>query len=206
MTFNSFKNLVSIFLVVIIIITGLSCSSSDSSETETIGMLASQFELPTNQYKPHTWWHWMNGHVTKKSVTRDLEAMKASGLGGFTLFNTSEGIPKGPVKYASPEWWELVDHTMIEAERLDLTMGMFNGAGWSTTGAEFVTPEMAMQEVAWTEARVSGPGMVDVQLDTPKAALGIERDMKQDPEVNQRYYVPREQVEGHFNDIAVYAI
>ncbi len=168
--------------------------------------LEQRFRNPPDAYKPHTFWHWMNGHVTRKSIARDLEEMKRVGLGGFLLWNTSEGIPPGPIEYASPEWWDLIDHTIREAERLGLQMGMFNGAGWSATGAPFVTPEMAMQEVTWTEAEVSGPGEVRLNLEVPRAALGIERDMKKDPEINKRYYVSREKVEGYFRDIAVFAV
>ena len=164
------------------------------------------FRNPSDAYKPHTFWHWMNGHVTRESITRDLEDMKRIGLGGFTLWNTHEGIPKGPVKYASEQWWELLEHTMNEAERLGLEMAIYNCAGWSSTGAAFVTPDKAMQEVAWTEAQVKGPGKVNLTLEIPKAALGIERDMKRDPIINRRYYMPREYVEGYFRDIAVFAV
>lgn len=164
------------------------------------------FQKPADAYKPHTWWHWMNGHVTRESITRDLEDMKRIGLGGFTLWNTHEGIPKGPVKYAGEQWWDLLEHTINEAERLGLDMGIFNCAGWSSTGAAFVTPDRAMQEVAWTATQVTGPGQVTVQLAIPKAALGIERDMKRDPIINRRYYMPRAHVEGWFRDIAVFAV
>jgi hypothetical protein len=177
----------------------LSVSASDVS-------LESGFKQPADAYKPWTWWHWMNGHVTRQSITRDLEEMKRSGLGGFGLWNTHEGIPKGPVKYGSPEWWDLVEHTMDEAERLGLAMEMFNGAGWSATAAPFVTPDKAMQEVVWTEARFSGPGKAKVQLTVPKAVLGLERDMKRNAKINQRYYMPREGLEGQFQDLAVYAV
>jgi len=178
------------------------CLSASASDVP----LESGFKQPADEYKPWTWWHWMNGHVTRDSITRDLEEMTRSGLGGFGLWNTHEGIPKGPVKYGSPEWWGLVEHTMDEAERLGLAMEMFNGAGWSATAAPFVTPDKAMQEVAWTEARFSGPGKAKLQLTVPKPVLGLERDMKKDPKINQRYYMPRKGLEGHFRDLAVFAV
>lgn len=181
-------------------------AAAASPEPQNLAGLESGFETPADASMPHTWWHWMNGHVTKEAITRDLEDMKRIGLGGFTLWNTHEGIPRGPVEYGSEAWWRLLEHTMDEAERLGLEMALFNGAGWSSTGAAFVTPDKAMQEVAWTEADVKGPGKVTVKLPVPKAALGIERDMKKDPLINRRYYMPREHVEGWFKDIAVYAV
>ncbi|VGO13511.1 hypothetical protein PDESU_02068 [Pontiella desulfatans] len=182
------------------------CGCAGLSAVASTASLESGFKKPADEYKPWTWWHWMNGHVTRESITRDLEEMKRSGLGGFGLWNTHEGIPKGPVKYGTPEWWELVEHTMNEAERLGLFMEIFNCAGWSATGAPFVTPEMAMQEVAWTEARFNGPGKAKIQLTVPKAVLGLERDMKKNPKINQRYYMPRKGLEGCFRDLAVFAV
>ena len=108
-------------LILLSLMTFTSLSFADSFK--------SQFVNPKCSYKPWTWWHWMNGHVTPESITRDLEEMKRSGLGGFGLWNTHEGIPKGPVKYGSPEWWRLVQHTMNEAQRLGLAMELFNCAG-----------------------------------------------------------------------------
>ncbi len=168
--------------------------------------LALEFITPPGSARPQTWWHWINGHVTREGITRDLEAMKNAGLGGFTLFNTSEGTPAaGPVKYMSEEWLALVGHTIREAKRLGLEMGIHNGAGWSASGGPWVTPDLAMQEVVWTEKQVSGPQHFNGFLEIPEPALGIERDMKRDPEINKRYYVAREKVRGYYHDIVLLA-
>ena len=164
------------------------------------------FLSPPAAAKPQVWWQWMNGHITREGITRDLEAMKAAGLGGFTLFNTSEGTPAaGPVAYMSGEWWKLFQHTLAEAGRLGLEMGLQNSAGWSASGGPWVTPDRAMQEVVWTEKRVTGPAGFDGVLEIPEPALGIERDMKRNAEINKRYYVPRERVRGYYRDIALWA-
>jgi hypothetical protein len=167
--------------------------------------LDAAFQDPPVSSRPHTFWHWMNGHVSREGITRDLEAMKAAGLGGFLLWNTSEGTPLGPVKYMSPEWWRLLEHTFAETDRLGLKMGMHNCAGWSSSGGPWVTPDRAMQEVVWTETSVTGPAAIDQQLTIPEPALGIERDMKKDPKINRRYYVDREKVRGYYRDIALFA-
>ncbi|HEY3245098.1 MAG TPA: glycosyl hydrolase, partial [Phycisphaerae bacterium] len=51
------------------------------------------FQNPPDLARPHTWWHWMNGNITKEGITADLEAMKQIGLGGAQIFNVSEDIP-----------------------------------------------------------------------------------------------------------------
>jgi hypothetical protein len=184
----------------------LACWLSVGCMSAVADSLRDGFHDPSDSARPHTWWHWMNGHVSSEGITRELEAMKEAGLGGFTLFNASEGTPAaGPVDYMSEEWWALLEHTLAEADRLGLEMGIHNSAGWASTGGPWVTPEKAMQEVVWTETRVAGPTTFDGVLDIPEPALGIERDMARNPEVNQRYYVPREQVRGYYRDIALFA-
>ena len=34
--------------------------------------LKESFQNPAPIYRPDTWWHWMNGNVTKDGITADL--------------------------------------------------------------------------------------------------------------------------------------
>lgn len=165
----------------------------------------SDFQTPKNASKAQTWYHWVNGHISKEAVTKDLESMKEAGLGGFTLFNVGEGTPFGGMAFYSDEWWEAFIHTKKEAKRLGLEMGMMNGPGWSASGGPWNTPENAMQEVVWTEQQISNPSEFTGKLSIPEPALGLERDMKKDTLINLRYYMPREHTRGYYNDIAVLA-
>ena len=45
------------------------------------------FQNPPDSAKPQTWWHWMNGNVTKEGITADLEAMQRVGIGGAQIFD-----------------------------------------------------------------------------------------------------------------------
>jgi hypothetical protein len=165
-----------------------------------------EFRSPSIQYKPQLWWHWLNGHISKEAIAKDLESFRKGGFGGFTLFNSSEGMPApGPVDYMSDAWFDMLKHTGRESARLGLKMGICNGSGWSVSGGPWVEPEQAMQEVVWTEKQVTGPIRFDAFLETPLPALGIERDMQKNAEVNKRYYVPRERVAGHYHDIILLA-
>ena len=74
--------------------------------------LEEQFRNPPAEARPRVWWHWMNGNVSREGITKDLEAMKRVGLGGFQAFHVTDGIPAGPVGYMSDRWLELMEHTM----------------------------------------------------------------------------------------------
>jgi hypothetical protein len=165
----------------------------------------SDFITPPDESKVQVWYHWMNGHLSKEEITRDLEAMKEAGIGGFTNFNVGEGTPPGNAPYGSDEWWDIFIHAKKEAKRLGLEMGLMNSPGWATSGGPWNTPENAMQEVVWTEQQLKGPSDFSATLNIPDPVLGLERDMKRDTFINKRYYMPKEHCEGYYNDIAVLA-
>ena len=134
------------------------------------------FASPPPSARPQTWWHWMNGNVSKEGITLDLEAMQRVGIGGVEIFNVGEGIPAGPVRFLSDDWRALVKHAVTEADRLGLEVALHNCAGWSSSGGPWVKPEQAMQMVTWSEARVSGPGPLAKPLPQPPTRRGFYRD------------------------------
>lgn len=134
-----------------------------------VDTLAEGFQSPPANVRPHTWWHWMDGNVTKAGITADLEAMKKVGIGGAQMFTVAQGIPKGPVDYMSPKWREMTVFAVKEAARLGIELCIHNCAGWSSSGGPWVQPEHAMQVIAWSETRVDGPSKFAYQLPQPKA-------------------------------------
>lgn len=139
--------------------------------------LEAGFVSPPDSAKPHTWWHWMDGNITKEGITQDLEEMKRVGVGGAQIFDVAVGIPRGPVRYGSDEWRAMVKHAAQEADRLGLELCMHNCAGWSSSGGPWITPELAMQIVTFSERRVKGPGRFEEVLAQPPTKLGFYRDI-----------------------------
>ncbi len=139
--------------------------------------LENGFLNPPNSAKPQTWWHWMNGNITKVGITDDLEAMKQIGLGGATIVNADCGIPRGPVSFMSPEWQDDFKYAITEAHRLGLEICVENCAGWSSSGGPWITPSNAMQHVTTSEIVVSGPTDFDAALPQPPTKLGFYRDI-----------------------------
>src|SRR5688572_21387319 len=125
------------------------------------------FLHPPNSARPQAFWMWMNGYITKKGITLDLQAMKKMGLAGAFIYNTGTGIPKGPIDYGSKEWDEMVVYAMTEAKRLELELFLHNSPGFSSTGGPWVIPEMSMQQLVWSEILVTGNGAIDIQLPQP---------------------------------------
>jgi hypothetical protein len=135
------------------------------------------FENPPDSAKPHVWWHWMNGNITKEGITADLEAMKDAGIGGAQIFNAAEGIPHGPIQFNSPEWIDMVKHAASEAQRLGLELCIHNCAGWSSSGGPWNTPEHNMKFVTTSEARAQGPAAFKAKLAQPPTNLDFYKDI-----------------------------
>jgi hypothetical protein len=139
------------------------------------------FINPPAESRPHTFWIWMNGNITREGITADLEAMARVGIGGVMLFNVggSHGtdIPAGPVDYLSEEWLGLLKHTALEAERLNLDVSLKNCAGWATTGGPWVTPEYGMMQLVTAEITLWGNRRIIQKLPHPEVFEGYYRDI-----------------------------
>ena len=139
--------------------------------------LAAGFQAPPDSAKPQTWWHWMNGNVTKEGITGDLEAMKQIGLGGAEIFNADCGIPAGAVKFNSPEWHELFTHAVREANRLGLQLEAHNCAGWSSSGGPWNAPSNGMMRVVTSEIHLTGPTNFAGVLPEPSTKFNYYHDI-----------------------------
>lgn len=130
--------------------------------------LAAGFAHPPDTAKPWVYWMWMDGNLNREGLTADLEAMQQAGLGGVIIMEVDVGIPRGPVKFMSPEWRALFKHVVTEAERLGLEITLNAGPGWTGSGGPWVKPEQSMQHIVAGETNVTGPRRFDAVL--PRAA------------------------------------
>ena len=115
------------------------------------------FRNPPDSAKPHTWYHLMNGNVTKEGVTCDFEAIAKAGLGGVQMFDVGCFIPPGPMHFNSPQWFDMLHHAAKEARRLGLEMCLPNCSGWSSSGGPWISPSNAMKRLVCKELPVTGP-------------------------------------------------
>jgi hypothetical protein len=123
------------------------------------------------------YWFPLDGNLTREGITADLEAMAGVGIGGFIYMETAQGTPSGPAAFAGPLWRDLFKHACQEAARLGLTVRMNNDAGWCGSGGPWITPELSMQKVVWTETTVKGGKPFDGQLEQPEAYQNYYRDL-----------------------------
>ncbi|MEP6726223.1 MAG: glycosyl hydrolase, partial [Bacteroidota bacterium] len=46
---------------------------------------SNNFKNPPQSAKVYTWWHWVQGSISKDGITKDLESMKAQGIAEATI-------------------------------------------------------------------------------------------------------------------------
>ena len=135
------------------------------------------FAAPPASARPHVWWHWMNGNVTKEGITADLEAMARAGIGGAQIFDVSDGIPAGAVSFCSEAWFDMLRHANDEAKRLGIELALSNCSGWSSSGGPWVKPEDSMKHIVFTERVVRGGERLADALPAPTNTFGFYRDL-----------------------------
>lgn len=133
------------------------------------------FASPDREYGPMTWWHWINGHVTRDGITKDLTAMHDVGVRGVQMFNTHMYLPEGPVEFASEEWFDLVGHAIRTCADLGMKFTCTTSAGWSGSGGPWIDKERAMKILVYSETDATG-GKVALSLNQPRVKDGYYVD------------------------------
>jgi hypothetical protein len=139
--------------------------------------LASGFGNPPDTARPWVYWIWINGNLTREGITADLEAMQRVGIGGVLIFEVDPGTPAGDVPFNSAAWREMFQFACQEVHRLGLEINLCNAAGWAGSAGPWITPELSMQKVVWSEISAQGPGGIEQTLPTPEQQEGYYRDI-----------------------------
>jgi hypothetical protein len=137
---------------------------------------------PPTAARLRAYWWWLNGNVTKQSITRDLEEMKAKGFGGAVIIDADGSSQDGNYEahhgpdFFSPAWRELYKHALREANRLGLEMSLNIQSGWNL-GGPVVTKEDAAKKYVWSEIKINGGTNLEIKLPEPNARENFYRDI-----------------------------
>jgi hypothetical protein len=175
---HSFRSRLAVVFYTLAILFSVLDSAKICRGEENFRELEKDFRVPPPAARPWVYWFWVNGNVTREGITADLEAMQRAGIGGVLIMEVTQGEPAGPVGFNSPLWHELIKHVCAEADRLGLEVNMNNGPGWEGSGGPWITPELSMQKIVWSETAVEGPKHLESPLPSPPAEQNYYRDIK----------------------------
>ncbi len=129
--------------------------------------MKNRFLDPPDSARPGVYWYFMDGNLSAKEMTADLESMKAAGLGNLVFLEVDIGMPKGPVRFMSDPWQERFVQTVRDAERLGLDITLGIGPGWCGSGGPWVKPERSMQHLVFSSVELRGPQRYSAILPVP---------------------------------------
>ena len=137
----------------------LFCSTGALAQTQTdLGRLRESFTHPPDGSRIMMRWWWFGPAVTKPEIQRELEQMKAAGIGGveiatlypLALDNPETGFRNLP--YLSDPYIEALHFAAGEAHRLGLRLDITLGSGWPFGGPQIPITrsagEMRVERVA----------------------------------------------------------
>ncbi len=106
--------------------------------------------------KPWTRWWWQGSAVERPSLTAQLEALAAAGIGGVELtpIYGVRGTEARFISYLSPQWMAMFEYALREANRLKMRVDMATGTGWPF-GGPWVDDDIEARSMAsrmWTLA------------------------------------------------------
>jgi hypothetical protein len=116
----------------------------------------------TRQTKPWARWWWLGSAVNKRDLTTEIEKYEKAGLGGLelTAIYGVRGEEDRFIKYLSPAWVEMLEHTLREADRLGMGVDMAVTTGWPF-GGPWVGAEDACKDLVSKTFEVKGGARLD---------------------------------------------
>ena len=123
------------------------------------GTLVQDFADPPHRAGLGAYWYWLDGAVTRAGITADLTAMRNNGITTAMLFtigaSSKPPLVDPPADALTETWWSLIDHAVAQADRLGMTISLNICDGWATASGPWITPELSMQVITWSEVRVA---------------------------------------------------
>lgn len=99
----------------------------------------------TQTSKPWTRWWWMGNAVDQENISRELKEMTDAGIGGveITSIYGVKGEENRFIEYLSPDFSNIINYTIGEANKLGMGVDLPPGSGWRC-GGPFVPEEKGL--------------------------------------------------------------
>jgi hypothetical protein len=153
-----------------ILISGFALLGAGAGQRAAKADLSSGFQNPPLLARPSVYWVWVNGLTDQRQMTRELEELKAKGIGGVYIFDVGAQdpqkiVPAGPA-FMGPESLAAIGHAVREATRLGLEVGLVTSSSWNC-GGPWVPPEYASMGLYHSQVTVEGPNHFSEPLPLP---------------------------------------
>lgn len=136
-------------------------------------------------------------------ITRELEDAKRKGMGGFDIWDIGVSvdpdkvIPAGPA-FLSDQSLQAIAHTIREADRLHLEIGLTFSSSWNA-GGSWVKPEHGAMGLFQTDTVVRGPQVFSSALPFPQ----IPEKYRGRPNLSAQYRNTQTGLPSNYKEVAI---
>lgn len=157
------------YFITIVVLLVARNSFGQSVSSNVTDSLENKFVHIPDSIQTSVYWYWLSDNISKEGVVKDLEAMKKVGINRAFIGNIGlDNVPYSKIKMFSDEWWDILHTTLKAATRLNITIGIFNGPGWSQSGGPWIKPGQSMRYLTSSQVQVKGPFLFNKKLDKPQ--------------------------------------
>jgi hypothetical protein len=133
--------------------------------------LLDAFANPPQRLRPFVRWWWNGSRVAEAEILRQLDVMKAAGIGGFEINTIAmrddvprDGLAAFPERpWLSPQWCAAVKAAAEGARARGLTADIIVGSGWPF-GGRFLKPSEQTKRVRLVKKELLGPTTFEASL------------------------------------------
>ncbi len=126
------------------------------------------FQSPPAEARPFMRWWWNGNRLTEAQILRELDAMRAAGVGGVEInpiaLHEAAPAPATPaLDWLSPEWIRLLKVAVDGARARGMVADLIVGSGWPF-GGKFLRVDETVQGLMINPHPLTGPQRVTVDL------------------------------------------
>ncbi len=141
------------------------------------------FASPPSRLRPFVRWWWNGARVEEREALRQLEIMKAAGIGGVEIntiampeYVPAEDLAPFPVKpWLSPEWCQVVKAAAEGARERGMTADVIVGSGWPF-GGRFLALSEQTKRVRVVRRELHGPATFQASIEELARGAARERE------------------------------
>jgi len=120
------------------------------------------FANPPFGVSPGVYWFWNANAISESEISRELDLLKAAGIGGVLIFPLQEPmaatkVDEQPLQWLSPQWALMLKFTADAAQARGMYVDLLVGTGWPF-GGPFVQAGDQIKIIKLGTTELTGPG------------------------------------------------
>ena len=167
-----------------IFLPALGALANTATPASAVDPIWAGFREPPASVRPFVRWWWNGDKLAKDEILRELDLMKAAGIGGVEINSIKFPASKDPLNipsldWLSPEWCAMVKTATEGAKARGLTADIIVGSGWPF-GGRFLPREHQTKILSVGRRKVTGPTTVTITEPEMFAAVDLTLHSKND--------------------------